>query len=34
VLVDRSEHPVSVEIHATRFAARERVLALVVARVL
>ena len=34
VLVDRGEHPVSVEVHATRFAARERVLALAVARVL
>jgi len=34
VLLDRSEHPVSVEVHATRFAARERVLALAVARVL
>jgi len=34
VLVDRREHPVSVEVHATRFASRERVLALAVARVL
>jgi len=34
VLLDRSEHPVSVEVHATRFTSRERVLALAVARVL